>query len=70
MSVIDPVNWSAVNRNLSKSAGQAPPSFAAYWFHPMSKLHQAVEALPGIHFLWGRVSPDPLPVSAYKAGLV
>ena len=70
MSVIDPVNWSAVNRNSSKSAGRAPPSFAAHWFHPMSKLHQAVEALPGIHFLWGRVSPDPLPVSAYKAGLV
>jgi len=36
----------------------------------MSKLHQAVEAFPGIHLRWRRISPDPPPVLANEAALV
>lgn len=51
-SVVNPAKLSATNWNPFRPVGGVPPNIAAHWFHSMSKLHQTVETVPGIHLRW------------------
>jgi hypothetical protein len=66
----NPVSSSATSEKPRRVSEKLPPGCARCWFHPMPKLHQTVETLFGVYLWWGRISPDPLPVSACQAVFV